>query len=317
MILLLKQNELKVLLNCAYLFIKKNNHRILINKALFYLKVSRPGLWFATIWLYLLPTSGQEELLSTFGFWFGLFYVCFPLCFMVYGWNDVVDFETDKLNPRKDSFWFGARGSKEQLDTLWKPILMVQLITVPIMVYLGGWEMLLVFGLFFLINGLYNKRENGLRSRPPLELLCQIGYLLIVPMSIFINNTGSMPWQSYLYLFLFSMQSHLMGEVMDIVPDKAANRRTTATILGAVKTKGIIIGLVLVEIAILAISFHAYIFAAILGFGLFWLLLDVFLIFRNKEYTTGQMQFFALSSNLIGLASIIYVWWSGCLLESY
>ena len=76
------------------------------------------------------------------------------------GWNDIVDYETDKQNPRKDSFWFGARGSKEQLNKLFKPILIVQFVTVPIMVYLGGWKILLVFGLFFLINGLKNQQRT-------------------------------------------------------------------------------------------------------------------------------------------------------------
>lgn len=30
----------------------------------FWLKASRPGLWFATGWLYLLPTSQSAELLG-------------------------------------------------------------------------------------------------------------------------------------------------------------------------------------------------------------------------------------------------------------
>ena len=234
---------------------------------------------------------------------------------MVYGWNDVVDYETDKHNPRKDSFWFGAKGTKEQLSKLWKPIALVQLITAPIMIYLGGLNMVIAFALFILINALYNKPKNGLRSAPPFELICQIGYLLVVPMSIFLNDLETLPWQAFLYLFLFAMQSHLMGEVMDIKPDKKAGRKTTATILGVVKTKGIIIGLVILEILILILYFDAALFAGLLGFGLIWLLLDIIFIFKNKTYTLGQMKLFAVSSNLIGLISIIYVWWSGCLMH--
>jgi 4-hydroxybenzoate polyprenyltransferase len=76
-----------------------------VKHATFLLKLSRPGLWFATLWLYLLPTSSQPELFHTIPFWLGLFYVSFPLNFLVYSWNDSVDIETDALNPRKDSFW--------------------------------------------------------------------------------------------------------------------------------------------------------------------------------------------------------------------
>ena len=77
---------------------------MIIKKLFFWLKVSRPGLWFATIWLYLLPTSQMDGIWTSIPFWIGLVYVTFPLNFLVYGWNDMVDIETDALNPRKDSF---------------------------------------------------------------------------------------------------------------------------------------------------------------------------------------------------------------------
>ncbi len=234
---------------------------------------------------------------------------------MVYGWNDMVDYETDLLNPRKNTYWFGARASKEVLKGLWKPILIVQILTVPFLIYFGGMYIIPVFLGFLLINGLYNLPNHGLRSLPPLELICQIGYLLIVPLSILINDTAIPPWQTFFYLFLFSMQSHLMGEVMDIAPDRAANRKTTATIIGAVKTKMIIIFLVMIEVAILVYYFGEYIFGATLGLGLIWLLLDLFFIYKNKVYTIGQMKLFALLSNVMAIATIGYVWWSGCLLQ--
>ena len=82
----------------------------MLKTLLFYLKVSRPGLWFATIWLYLLPTSRSLELLESPAFWFGLLYVCFPINFLVYGWNDVVDHETDALNPVNGFKHFRSHG---------------------------------------------------------------------------------------------------------------------------------------------------------------------------------------------------------------
>ena len=284
-------------------------------RLLFYLKVSRPGLWFATVWLYLLPTSQNEMLLHSFDFWYGFFYVCFPLNFLVYGWNDSVDFETDQANPRKDSFWFGARGTKEQLEVLWKPMLIVQLMCMPYLIYLGSYYMVIIILLFLLINGLYNLKENGIRSRPPFELLCQIGYLLVVPLSMLVNDTGMIPWQTFCYLFLFSIQSHLIGEVMDIEPDNASGRKTTATILGMHKTKLLIIAIVCAEVAFLFYVFQDFIFGSVLALGLVWLLIDLLIVYRSQTYTVGQMKFFAFGSNMIAVATIAYVWYSGCLLE--
>lgn len=287
----------------------------LSQQLLFYLKVSRPGLWFATLWLYLLPTSQMTTVWDSPIFWYGLFYVCFPLNFMVYAWNDIVDRETDALNPRKDSFWFGAQGTAEQLSQLWKPIAVVQLMFYPFLIWIAGWKMFLLLLAFLAINALYNLPKNGLRMLPPLDLLAQLGYLLIVPLSIYLNDTAALPWPTYVYLFLFSIQSHLIGQVMDIVPDRAAGRRTTATLLGMKKTKLLIIFIVFLEVMLLFTIYQEYVFGAMLAVGLLWLLLDLFIIYKTKVYSLQQMKLFAVLSNMVAIVSMAYVWYSGCLLQ--
>jgi len=288
----------------------------LLTKVLFYLKTSRPGLWFATLWLYLLPTSQNLDIWTSVPFWLGLVYVTFPLNFMVYGWNDAVDQDTDALNPRKDTYWFGAKGSAEELKQLWKPISIVQLSFFIPLLYFIGWPMLLLMAGFLIINWAYNLPKNGLRSRPPLELLCQVGYLLIAPLSIYLNNTDHLPWITYGYLILFAWQSHLIGEVMDIEPDRKSGRRTTATILGTKKTKLIIIFIVIIEVLILCLVFKDYLFGGILSLGLIWLLIDLYIVFKSNKYTLNQMRFFAFASNGVAIVSMAYVWWSGCLLHT-
>jgi len=233
---------------------------------------------------------------------------------MVYGWNDVVDRETDAVNPRKDSFWFGARGSAEQLEQLWKPIALTQLIFIAPLLYIGGWKIGVLFLGFILINGLYNLPKHGLRSRPPLELLCQIGYLLVAPLSMLINDTDIISLTTYAYLFLFAMQSHLMGEVMDIDPDRLAKRRTTATMLGRVKTKLLIMAIVVLEVLLLFVVYEDYIFGGMLLMGFIWLIIDLFFLFKSQTYTLGQMKLFAFGSNVLAVASMIYVWVTGVLM---
>jgi len=264
----------------------------MLQKLLFYLKVSRPGLWFVTLWLYLLPTSQLEHIWSSSTFWYGFFYATFPLNFMVYGWNDMVDIETDQINPRKDSFLFGAKGTSTQLETLWKPILVLQIIFVP---YLF---------------------KNGLRSRPPLELLCQVGYLMIVPFSMFLNDLPDLPALTYFYLLLFAWQSHLIGEVMDIIPDKKAGRTTTAIVLGMKKTKILIICIVALEVFLLVYAYGDYVFGGMLAMALIWLLIDLFLLFKTQTYSLVQMKIFGVLSNLVAVSSMGYVWYSGCLLKT-
>ncbi|MEL6922871.1 MAG: UbiA family prenyltransferase [Bacteroidota bacterium] len=283
-------------------------------KIVFYLKVSRPGLWFATIWLYLLPVGQMEQIWQQPVFWLGLFYVCFPLNFLVYGWNDWADQEIDQLNPRKGNFLFGAKGTAQQLKGIAWAIGLVQLLLYPVFVWLAGPKMLLLLLGLLLINAVYNWPERGLRTRPPFELICQFGYLLVVPFSMWLNNAPELSWYTYLYLSLFAMQSHLMGEVMDVHPDKAGGRRTTATEIGIKKTKLLIIFIVMAEVSLLFFVFQDSIFGGMLLLGLLWLLLDLFLIFKTQRYTLAQMKLFGYGSNGVAFLSMAYVWYSGCLL---
>ncbi len=283
-----------------------------MKKLLFWLKVSRPGLWFASVWLYLLPTS-QMDLFGSGHFWLGLVYSCFPLNFLIYGWNDIVDFEIDRGNPRKDTFWFGARGTADQLARLWKPILAVQLLFVPLFIFLKGWKMLALFAILLIINALYNWPGRGLRSRPPWELVCQIGYLLVVPFSILLNDTASLPWATYLYLLLFAFQSQLIGEVMDIAPDRQAGRQTTATRLGVRTTKWLIIAIVALEAGLMLLLFEEWYFGGFLCLAMLWLLLDVLVLYKTTSYRVEQMKLFGLLSNVVAIGTMAYVWYSGCL----
>ena len=66
----------------------------------FLLQVCRPGLWTTTALFYLMPL-GHSINFSSAKFWVGLLYVLIPLGFVLYGVNDILDVEADRLNPAK------------------------------------------------------------------------------------------------------------------------------------------------------------------------------------------------------------------------
>ena len=276
-----------------------------MHRLLFYLKASRPGFWFPTIWLYLLPTSGMDVGIV---FWVGLFYVSFPLNFLVYGWNDIVDEDIDRYNPRKDTYLFGAKGKHDELRTLPVAMIIVQLLIWPLLVSLSSWHVLgvLLWTVFFC--WIYNARGWGLRSKPPLELLCQVGYLLVLPLSCILNEQPIPDWRVWIYLILFCMQSQLIGEVMDIVPDRKGGRKTTGTELGKGNTKLLIISIVIAESILVWYWFSELYFAlGLLGF-VGWLCLDRFVLYKNREYSMMELYLFGYGSNVIALVSMFYVW---------
>lgn len=224
----------------------------------------------------------------------------------------MVDTETDRINPRKDSFLFGARGSQEELRSLPRAILLVFVPCVLFFTVLGGWKIFAILLGMAGMTALYNLPKRGLRGRPPLELLNQLGYLLVLPFSILLNRTGDFPWQSVGYLVLFCTHAHLMGEVMDVVPDRRAGRRTTATVMGIIPTKLAVAFLVLVESVLILAVFHDVVMGGFLAFGVLWLLGNL-LVFRDKSYTRNQFLLFGIGLNAAGFASMVWIWYAGTL----
>ena len=280
-----------------------------------HLKLSRPGLWFPTVWLYLLPVAGQPVPLpgapGALPFWAGLLWATFPLNHLVYGWNDAVDADTDALNPRKDSWLFGARLPADRLARLPRALAAVQLPVWALLVALGGPRVLGLLVAILAVLWAYNHPRRGLRGRPPWDLVSQAGYLLTVMVSATLNGVPLPSPIVFLYLSLFCAQSQLIGEVMDIEPDRAAGRRTTATVLGARHTKTLIIGIVAAEALLVALPLGDPAFGAGLGAFLLWLLLDQLVLFRDGRYSLGQMKLFGLGGNACAVASMAWVWARG------
>jgi hypothetical protein len=117
----------------------------------FFVKASRPGFWLTSVWFYLLPLAPHLPLRS-FAFWLGLVYVGFPLGMLIYAANDLTDELTDRLNPRKDTFLFGARPTRDQIVELPWRILLVQVPFVALFIALLGPRAALWFAASFLAS---------------------------------------------------------------------------------------------------------------------------------------------------------------------
>jgi 4-hydroxybenzoate polyprenyltransferase len=244
-----------------------------------------------------------------------LVFVTFPLNLLVYGWNDLVDKATDRINPRKDSWLFGAAGDDRQLATLPPVLISVGLGSAAFFAVVAGPITLLAFVALAVVLFAYNHPTRGLRGLPPWELLCQAAYLLVVPLSISLNDVDAIPWPTWIYLVLFALQSHLIGEVLDVEPDRRAGRRTTATIVGVRGAKLLIIAIVAAEVAMLFLVYEDFVFGGMLAGGLLWLMFDLAWLFRARGYTLTQMRLFGVGANGLAVGSMVYVWWTRCLLE--
>ena len=278
------------------------------------LKISRPGLWFPTVWIYLVPFTLEDQFWEQIPFWIGFFFVTFPLNYLVYGLNDCNDISADKINDRKGNFLFGAKESKDYLDKVpWR----IAIVTIPFIIYftmLAGWKMFVILLIMVFVNVIYNYPPFRIKERPPFEILIQVGYVGTVLFSILLNDLDMIPWQTFAYLSLFAFQAHIAGELMDIEPDIIAGKKTTATLIGRKNTKYLMIAFLAVETYILYFWFQDYILSGMLGVFAIWMVIDVFLVFKEKPYTLDQMKFFGFGMNASALATMIWVLYSGKLL---
>lgn len=196
------------------------------------IKISRPGFWPTHVWFYLLPFAGLH-MFGSLAFWVGAFYVCFPLSLMLYGWNDIGDWETDRDNPRKDSWLFGARPDQAMRNRLPWVIVLVQMPFAIVFTFMGGAKMLLILLLIVATNATYN--NLGFKRIAVLDLLNQSGYALMFVLASWLCHVPQLNGAAIVFGILFAMQSHLFGQLMDTDQDAAAGRRSTAILIGVLR----------------------------------------------------------------------------------
>lgn len=277
------------------------------SQLVFLLQVSRPGLWSTTALFYLMPL-GHFDLLHSPRLWLGLFYVLFPLGFLLYGVNDIVDADTDRRNPRKGTFLFGSLGAAEQLAALRWKIVAVQVPFLIAFFLLIGLRIFLWYAVLLLAVGIYNAPRIGWKGHPPFDVLIQASYLLIFVLSSWVNGVPQLPWQTFVFGAMFAMHSHIFGEVMDLEPDRLSGRRTTATLLGGARSKLLMAAILCVETVLVYVSFGDMVIAGFLALGALWFLVDATMVWKHRAYSPREMRLFMWGWNAASFAGMFWNW---------
>ncbi|GAB3659853.1 prenyltransferase [Zhihengliuella somnathii] len=205
---------------------------------------SRPLSWVNTAYpfaaAYLLAGGGIDWLLIL-----GTFFFLVPYNLAMYGINDVFDYESDLLNPRKGGVEGAVVPRERHRRILWASAVS----TVPLAVVLlaaGGLAagVALVISLAAVVA--YSAPKLRFKERPVLDSITSsthfvspavYGWLLAeAPM-----NSGA--WAAFAAFFCWGMASHAFGAIQDIVPDRAAGLGSIATVLGARPTVAVATGL--------------------------------------------------------------------------
>lgn len=199
--------------------------------------VSRPISWPNTSYPFLvgflLASSWPLEGIQVATLIIGTLYFIGPYNLLMYGVNDVYDYESDIRNPRKG----GIEGMKE--SRAFHPVILkaVFLTNVPFLLYLftvSSWAGRGVLALVVFAAVAYSIKGLRFKEIPFLDSITSsfhfVGPLLFA-LVIGGFTPGAWPW--LVAFFLWGVASHAFGAVQDIIPDREGRLHSIATFLGA------------------------------------------------------------------------------------
>ena len=226
---------------------------------------SRPISWVNTAYPFVagyLVVTHVVDLVVVIG---GLYFLI-PYNLMMYGVNDVFDYESDLRNPRKGGIEGALLSKRLHTITIWSSVIL----SAPFLLYLFmkgslAANLVLAFVVFMVLA--YSLPRLRFKERPFIDSITSATHF-VGPLVYALVLTGwsNSYWPFVLSFFAWGMASHAFGAVQDIVADRQAGIGSIGTVLGARKTVWIALALYLLSsVFILFTGIPAAIPCAILG----------------------------------------------------
>lgn len=269
----------------------------------FLLKVSRPRFWVYLLGPYLVglvaAIASSDELLNWHYAVFALYFTL-PANLLVYGVNDICDYETDKLNPKKADY--EALVTPERRTMVLLAILLTNLPFIAGLIYvpLAAINSLVAF---LLLSIFYSAWPIRAKAKPFLDSAFNILYIMPGVFAYSMIAGGLPPWQVIVAGGLWTAAMHAYSAVPDIDVDREANVTTIATVLGANITVALC-ALLYVASAILAGEFLGFV-AIPLGFAYLVMMLASF-----RSLRTGRLFALYRAFPMINMSAGFLIFWS-------
>jgi len=195
------------------------------------ISISRPLFWLAPAAAYAAGIIFGGTMRGPFETW-EIILLTFPLGFVLYGLNDIYDFESDRKNPRKGGLW----GVKlEEKDIPWVKKTAFAFMGLMLITALSTFNPMHIA---FAIAGLllvyfYSAPPIRLKSIPIVDSLANGGYLYIC-FGLGCSLSGSLLFlHPYVILATLCISGiHAITTIMDYDSDRKAGEKTFATVFG-------------------------------------------------------------------------------------
>jgi 4-hydroxybenzoate polyprenyltransferase len=201
------------------------------------LVASRPLSWVNTAYpfaaAYLLAGGGVDAVLII-----GTIFFLVPYNLAMYGINDVFDYASDAVNPRKG----GAEGAllepaSHRATLIWSIGLCVPFVVA--LVVLGSPASWAVLAVSLFAVAAYSVPGLRFKEVPVLDSITSSTHFTSPAVYGLVLAGAAWGWPAWLAIaafFLWGAASHAFGAVQDVVPDREGGIRSIATVLGAAWT---------------------------------------------------------------------------------
>ncbi|MDP9380128.1 MAG: prenyltransferase [Chloroflexota bacterium] len=269
-----------------------------------YLKISRPKFWLYLLGPYFLGAVLALEdpsQLWSWPFWSLFAWWTFPANLLLYGVNDISDYDTDQHNPKKvrDE----ALVYPHERPALLGTILLLTGLAVPALVA-SNTRVVLAFALFLALAVAYSVPPLRLKARPVLDSLSNSLYLTPL-LAGWWSFTSDMPLPSLMLAgVLWCAAMHAYSAVPDIESDRRAGLSTIATLLGH---EGTLLMCALSYLgAALLVSLHDALAGLLLG--VYPLVMTAQLL-RARARVSQWYRFFPVLNGLAGMCLTLRFLW--------
>lgn len=198
----------------------------------FLINVSRPRFWMYVFGTYLVGAAAgaaaREDFLRFDVALFALYFL-FPANLLIYGINDIFDFETDRWNPKKGKYEVLVRpGSHRAI------ILAILALNIPFLIaaVLFAPRALPSMAGFLFFSVFYSAPPIRAKQIPFLDSAFNILYVFPGAFAYQMLTGSFMPWTLFAAAGLWTMAMHAYSAIPDIDADEQAGVLTVATELG-------------------------------------------------------------------------------------
>ena len=198
----------------------------------FLFAVSRPRFWLYILGPYMVGLAAGAltvaEMTSLTAIIFGIFFL-FPANLLIYGVNDVYDFETDRVNPKKQDYEMLVQ------PAMHRPLMLtIAALNIPFVVaayFLVPQALPSLLGFIF-FSVFYSSPPIRAKAIPILDSIFNVLYVFPGAFAYQLLTGSFPPFMMFAAAALWTMAMHAYSAIPDIESDLKAGLATSATALG-------------------------------------------------------------------------------------